>query len=114
VLRPGFHSVRRFVGADENRVPERAERSVHTGEGKGEEKMNQSSLAIPRSLQHRINALLLHPSVAVGIPLGSKNVCSPRATETSLFVQGNVSKTGKAEGKGKERTVLQQQDPTPS
>lgn len=33
---------------------------------------SQSSLAIPRSLQHRIKALDLQPSVAVGIPLGSK------------------------------------------
>lgn len=28
----------------------------------------QSSLAMPRSLQHRIRALLLQPSVAVGSP----------------------------------------------
>jgi hypothetical protein len=33
---------------------------------------SQSSLAIPRSLQQRIRALDLHPSVAVGIPSGSK------------------------------------------
>lgn len=43
---------------------------------------DHSSLAMPRSLQHRIKALLLHPSVAVGTPLGSKYSCSPRATET--------------------------------
>jgi hypothetical protein len=45
---------------------------------------SQSSLAMPRSLQHRINALDLHPSVAVGMPSGSKYCCSPRAIETSL------------------------------
>lgn len=45
---------------------------------------DQSSLATPRSLQHLINALLLHASVAVGIPEGSKYSCSPRATATSL------------------------------
>lgn len=46
--------------------------------------IDQSSLAIPRSLQHLINALLLHASVAVAIPEGSKYSCSPRATATSL------------------------------
>jgi hypothetical protein len=45
---------------------------------------SQSSLATPRSLQHRMRALDLQPSVAVGIPSGSKYCCSPRATETSL------------------------------
>ena len=44
----------------------------------------QSSLAIPRSLQHLINALLLQASVAVGIPEGSKYSCSPLAIATSL------------------------------
>jgi len=39
---------------------------------------------MPKSLQHLINALLLHPSLAVGIPLGSKKVCSPLATLTNL------------------------------
>lgn len=47
---------------------------------------NHNSLAIPRSLQHRIRALLLQPSVAVGMPLGSKYSCSPRATATSLQI----------------------------
>jgi len=46
--------------------------------------IDQSSLAIPKSLQHLINALLLHASVAVAIPEGSKYSCSPRATATSL------------------------------
>lgn len=46
---------------------------------------SQSSDAIPRSLQHRIRALDLQPSVAVGIPSGSKYCCSPRAIETSLL-----------------------------
>jgi hypothetical protein len=50
---------------------------------------SQSSLAIPRSLQQRISALLLTASVAVGIPLGSKYSCSPRATPTSLIQQVN-------------------------
>src|ERR1700677_3610298 len=45
---------------------------------------HQSSLAIPRSLQHLMRALLLHASVAVAIPAGSKNSCSPRAMATSL------------------------------
>lgn len=44
----------------------------------------QSSLAIPKSLQHRIRALLLHPSAAVGIPDGSKYSFSPLAMATSL------------------------------
>jgi len=42
------------------------------------------SLAIPRSLQQRMRALDLQPSVAVGIPSGSKYCCSPRAMLTSL------------------------------
>jgi hypothetical protein len=33
---------------------------------------SQSSLATPRSLQHRINAFDLQPSVAVGMPSGEK------------------------------------------
>ena len=33
---------------------------------------SHSSLATPRSLQHRISALLLQPSVAVGMPSGEK------------------------------------------
>ncbi len=45
---------------------------------------SHSSLAIPRSLQQRISALLLQASVAVGIPEGSKYSCSPRAIPTSL------------------------------
>ena len=57
---------------------------------------HQSSLAIPRSLQHLINALLLHASVAVGIPAGSKYSCSPLAIATNLEIthQGfSMSKT---------------------
>jgi len=45
---------------------------------------DHSSLAIPKSLQHRIKALLLHASVAVAIPAASKYSCSPRAMATSL------------------------------
>lgn len=45
---------------------------------------SHSSDAIPRSLQHRINAFDLQPSVAVGMPSGSKYCCSPRAIETNL------------------------------
>jgi hypothetical protein len=45
---------------------------------------SQSSEAIPRSLQQRIRALDLQPSVAVGMPSGSKYCCSPRAMETRL------------------------------
>lgn len=44
---------------------------------------SQSSLAIPKSLQHRIRALDLQASVAVAIPDGSKYSCSPRATDTN-------------------------------
>jgi hypothetical protein len=46
---------------------------------------SQSSDAMPRSLQQRMSALLLHASVAVGMPDGSKYSCSPRAIATSLF-----------------------------
>ena len=45
---------------------------------------SQSSLATPRSLQQRMRALLLQASVAVGMPLGSKYSCSPRAMATNL------------------------------
>lgn len=45
---------------------------------------SHSSLAIPRSLQQRIKAFDLQPSVAVGIPSESKYCCSPRAIEISL------------------------------
>lgn len=45
---------------------------------------SQSSDAMPRSLQQRMRALDLQPSVAVGMPSGSKYCCSPRAIETSL------------------------------
>ena len=44
---------------------------------------SHNSDAIPKSLQQRMSALLLQPSVAVGMPEGSKKSCSPRATETS-------------------------------
>lgn len=56
--------------------------------------IHQSSLAIPRSLQHRIKALLLQPSVAVGMPEGSKYSCSPRAMPTSLTVYMSISIEG--------------------
>ena len=48
---------------------------------------SHSSLATPRSLQQRIRALLLHASVAVGIPEGSKYSCSPRAIPTRLQIK---------------------------
>jgi hypothetical protein len=48
------------------------------------EQTHQSSLAIPKSLQQRMSALLLDDSVAVAIPDGSKYSCSPRAMATSL------------------------------
>jgi hypothetical protein len=47
---------------------------------------SQSSLAIPKSLQHRIRAFDLQASVAVGTPDSSKYSCSPRAIETSLLI----------------------------
>ena len=43
---------------------------------------SHSSLAMPRSLQHRMSALDLAPSEAVAMPLGSKYSCSPRAVDT--------------------------------
>lgn len=49
---------------------------------------SHNSLAMPRSLQHRIRALDLQPSVAVGMPSGSKYCCSPRATEMRLRGMG--------------------------
>lgn len=49
-----------------------------------------SSDAIPRSLQHRINALLLHPSDAVGRPVISKKSCSPLAWDTNLHSYGQL------------------------
>lgn len=45
---------------------------------------SQSSEAIPKSLQQRMSALDLQPSVAVGMPSGSKYCCSPRAREIRL------------------------------
>lgn len=45
---------------------------------------SHSSLATPKSLQHRIRAFDLQPSVAVGIPSGEKKSCSPRAMDTNL------------------------------
>lgn len=45
---------------------------------------SQSSLAMPRSLQHRIRALDLAASEAVAMPFGSKYSCSPLAVETNL------------------------------
>lgn len=45
---------------------------------------SHNSLATPKSLQHRISALLLHASVAVGMPEGSKYSCSPLAIATNL------------------------------
>lgn len=45
-----------------------------------------SSDAIPKSLQHRINALLLHPSDAVGKLVMSKKSCSPLAWDTNLYL----------------------------
>lgn len=43
-----------------------------------------SSWAMPKSLQQRISALLLAPSLAVATPDGSKYSCSPRAVDTKL------------------------------
>ena len=73
----------RLEDADKSRIP--ADEVVSATIKRREEvATHQSSLAIPRSLQQRIRALLLHPSVAVGSPSALKNVCSPLATETSL------------------------------
>ena len=51
---------------------------------------SHSSDAIPRSLQHRIRAFDLQPSVAVGMPSGSKYCCSPLAIDTSLWRYQNI------------------------
>lgn len=45
---------------------------------------------MPKSLQQRINALLLHPSEAVGNPETSKKSCSPRACDTNRPLQINA------------------------
>ena len=58
---------------------------------------HQSSLAMPRSLQHLINALLLQASVAVGIPEGSKYSCSPLEIPTSLEVANQNFSTLRAD-----------------
>ena len=83
VLRPGFDTMSMLVHSNEGGIPTRIKRQSE-GE-KMSRKTNQSSEAIPRSLQHRMRAFDLHPSVAVGNPAGSKKVCSPLATETNLF-----------------------------
>lgn len=62
---------------------------------------SQSSEAIPRSLQQRIRAFDLQPSVAVGMPSASKYCCSPRAIDTSL---AEVLAQKTLECDGKERT----------
>ena len=64
-------------------IPRMTDRGQECGEGE-DGWTDQSSEAIPRSLQHRIRAFDLHASVAVGIPLLSKNSCSPRAIATRL------------------------------
>jgi hypothetical protein len=45
---------------------------------------------MPRSLQQRINALLLQPSEAVGNPDTSKKSCSPLACDTKRPLQINA------------------------
>lgn len=52
---------------------------------------SHNSDAMPRSLQQRMRAFDLHPSVAVGIPSGSKYCCSPRAIDTSLSFHSSVT-----------------------
>jgi len=49
---------------------------------------SHSSDAIPRSLQHRVSALDLQPSPAVGIVSSEKYVHSPRAIATNLSRHG--------------------------
>lgn len=72
-----------FEFANETRVP--VECAMNTMKTRAEIKeAYQSSLAIPKSLQQRIRALLLHASVAVAIPEGSKYSCSPLAIATNL------------------------------
>ena len=79
-----FDAVGGFELTDESWIPEGSHVSVLTDIAF--QLAYQSSLAIPRSLQHLINALLLQASVAVGIPEGSKYSCSPLAIPTSLEI----------------------------
>lgn len=78
-----FEAILSFELADEPGVPESCELRVWIC--CNEIAAHHSSLAIPKSLQQRMRALLLHASVAVAIPLGSKKSCSPRAIATSLW-----------------------------
>ena len=117
VLGPRLDAVRLLERADEDRVPAaraRQHRLDALDEREKERRTHQSSLAMPRSLQHRMRALLLQPSLAVGTPLGSKNVCSPRATDTSL--QGPRAASARALRGGERarrgRTVRQRRVPT--
>jgi uncharacterized protein len=77
-----FNTIFCFELADEARIP--FNQQAWEFAQKSRKYTDQSSLAIPRSLQQRINALLLQASVAVGMPAGSKYSCSPRAIATSL------------------------------
>jgi len=70
-------------------------------------KTHQSSLAIPKSLQHLINALLFTDSVAVGIPDGSKYSCSPRAMATRLICNENECQCYKHNSRMKKYTPTQ-------
>jgi hypothetical protein len=84
-----------FEFADESWIPGRI-KSATLYMVRNLDSTNQSSLATPKSLQHRINALLLHASVAVGMPEGSKYSCSPLAIPTNL--QGRSNNAHEKEG----------------
>lgn len=82
MLGKDFYTELRLEFTNETRIPEGEDRENSTNQYTL--KTYHNSLAIPRSLQHLMRALLLHASVAVGIPEGSKYSCSPRAMATNL------------------------------
>lgn len=84
MLSPYIHTMLLFEFANEGRIPSSNTMSVSRSYKKRKRYPYHSSDAIPKSLQHRINALLLHPSDAVGRPVISKKSCSPLAWDTNL------------------------------
>jgi hypothetical protein len=106
VLNPYFHAVLCLELADVRRVPIcQPDAQIPNKQNPPQitrdavevyryvDRTHQSSLAIPRSLQHRIRAFDLQASVAVGTPDGSKYSCSPRAIDTSLILGEFVAAT---------------------
>lgn len=128
---PSFNTMLSFESSNESWIPIYSLTLVSNLEDASQRDLtDQSSEAIPKSLQHRIKAFDLHPSVAVGRPDGSKKVCSPLATETSLrasergeesvellnrcaAVHGQLSPASLlAKKRNRKRACLQHRDPT--